>query len=193
VGEDVVIMLPRATEVIRISGDAASAIRAIEAGDTPVLHSAIVADLMERGVVVFKTGMSRRALITSGAIGVGAGIAVMAMPSVAAASSDSESPIEMLRQNNEVTSSFFEAYPRLPKSTITDTIVITSALVTLGDNPPVDAIPLGFEYFGIGEGVDGSDVVVFRFNPSLPEGTITRLEVRFTGENVLFWAVYSPA
>jgi hypothetical protein len=87
VGSDVVVMVPESTEVNKLSGDAAQTIRAIQAGDVSVLPSETVSELVDRGIVVSQGGMSRRGLIKASAIGAGAGIAVMVMPSVAAASS----------------------------------------------------------------------------------------------------------
>jgi hypothetical protein len=87
IGDDFVVMLPGSPDVLRLSGDAASAVRAIQAGGVPVLSEASVSDLVERGVLVSQAGVSRRGLIKAGAIGAGAGIAVLAMPGVAAASS----------------------------------------------------------------------------------------------------------
>ena len=87
VGDDVVVMVPESTEVIRLSGDTAQLVRAIHDG-LPVVPSEAVYELIDRGILVSHTGMSRRGLITAGAIGAGAGVAALAMPSVAAASSD---------------------------------------------------------------------------------------------------------
>lgn len=87
VGADVVVMLPDSTDVLRLSGEAAGAIRSIEAGEAPVVPEKVLADLIDRGVLVTKSTVSRRGLFKAGSIGAGAGIAVLAMPSVAAASS----------------------------------------------------------------------------------------------------------
>jgi len=87
VGDDVVVMLPESTEVIRLSGDAAQLVRAIHNGQL-VVPSETVTELINRGILVSQTGMSRRGLITAGAIGAGAGVAALAMPGVAAAASE---------------------------------------------------------------------------------------------------------
>jgi hypothetical protein len=89
IGDDVVVMVPGSTEVIKLSGEVAHTIRSIQAGETSVLPSETVSELVDRGIVVSQAGMSRRGLIKAGAIGAGAGIAVMAMPGAAAASSGS--------------------------------------------------------------------------------------------------------
>jgi hypothetical protein len=87
VGDDVVVMLPESTEVIRLSGDAAQLVRAIHAGDVSVLPSHTVTELLERGILISQAGMSRRGVLTAGAIGASAGLAALSMPTVAAAAS----------------------------------------------------------------------------------------------------------
>jgi len=91
IGDDVVVMVPESTEVIRLSGDAAQLVRAIHDGPA-VAPTQTVTELINRGILVSPTGMSRRGLITAGAIGAGAGITALAMPGVAAASSSSDEP-----------------------------------------------------------------------------------------------------
>jgi hypothetical protein len=187
VGDDVVVLVPGSTEVMKLSGGVAHTIRSIQAGATSVLPSETVSELVDRGIIVSRAGMSRRGLIKAGAIGASAGIAVMAMPGVAAASSNTEAPIQLL-QNSFARQ--FDAYTQSPNLQNQQAIVLVSAVVTVDNGIPEDAI--GFSLWGVGEGVDKSDVVSWRF-ASLPSGTITRLEVRFTWENVPFWAVYTPA
>lgn len=85
-GADLMVMIPGSTEVLALSGDAATAVRRIQSG-SPVATDAVVSDLVRLGVLE-TAGLSRRGLIRAGAIGAGAGIAVLAMPSVAAASSE---------------------------------------------------------------------------------------------------------
>jgi hypothetical protein len=88
-GGDLMVMVPGSTEVLTLSGDAAESVRLVQSGSR-VATDAVVSDLLRLGV--FETsGLSRRGLIKAGAIGAGAGIAVMAMPGVAAASSGSTS------------------------------------------------------------------------------------------------------
>ena len=87
VAEDFMVMVPGAIDVLRVSGDAADAIRQIRAGKVIQPSGDTIAHLKDLGVVVDTPGMSRRGLLTVGAAGVGAGISVLALPSVAAASS----------------------------------------------------------------------------------------------------------
>jgi hypothetical protein len=87
VGDDVVVMMPGYPEVVKLSGEAASTVRAIQAGEAPVSSPATLSELVECGVLASQQGVSRRGLVKAGAIGAGAGIAVLSMPGVAAASS----------------------------------------------------------------------------------------------------------
>jgi len=87
IGNEAVVMLPGSTSVMRVSEEQAHTLRAIEAGHYSGLSAQTVESLIDAGIVVTHTGMSRRNLVKAGAIGAGAGIAVMAMPGVAAASS----------------------------------------------------------------------------------------------------------
>lgn len=86
VGADVLVHLPGSSEVIRLSGATAEAFLAIQAGEQVDSLDKAVHDLVAIGVVQSR-GLSRRDLVKAGAIGAGAGIALLAMPSIAAASS----------------------------------------------------------------------------------------------------------
>lgn len=86
VGDDVMVMMPGNTDILRISGAAADTLRTIVAGQLVDPSAPTVLELANQGIIS-PSGMSRRGLIRAGAIGAGAGIAVLAMPSVAAAAS----------------------------------------------------------------------------------------------------------
>jgi len=86
VGEDVVVMLPSTVEAIRLSGETARTLRDIQAG-TACGDGGPVDDLVALGIVKDSSALSRRSLITAGAFGAAAGISVLAMPTVAMASS----------------------------------------------------------------------------------------------------------
>jgi hypothetical protein len=92
IGHEAIVMLPGSPSVVRVSGEQAHTLRAIEAGHTSGLSTQAVQSLIQAGILVTPTGMSRRSLVTAGVIGAGAGIAVMAMPAVAAASSGEDAP-----------------------------------------------------------------------------------------------------
>lgn len=86
VGDDVVVLIPGRDEFLRFSGDHANTLKAILRGNTGGVDAEVVDQLVRFGVVI-APGVSRRGLIRAGAIGAGAGVAIMAIPSVAAASS----------------------------------------------------------------------------------------------------------
>jgi len=89
VGQDLVVVIPGNNEAIRVTGQVALTLSEIHAGHTVHADSPEVRQLADLGVIDVP-GLSRRGLITAGAMGAGAGIAVLAMPGVAAASSDPE-------------------------------------------------------------------------------------------------------
>ena len=86
VGNDVMVMIPGNTDILRISGPAADTLRTIVAGQPIDPTTPTVLELANQGIIS-PSGMSRRGLIRAGAIGTGAGIAALTMPSVAAAAS----------------------------------------------------------------------------------------------------------
>ncbi len=132
VGDDLVVMVPESTEVIRLSGDAAQLVRAIHDG-LPVLPSEAVTELIDRGILVSHTGMSRRGLITAGAIGAGAGVAALAMPSVASASSNPPqatwSVFTLLSGDTSISEIYFQAR-NLPADVTDGTWDLTISTVT---------------------------------------------------------------
>jgi hypothetical protein len=88
VGKDLMVLVPGRAEVVTLTGEAAEVFLDIEAGRAVHARDDIVSGLDAQGVIEIP-GVSRRGLIKAGAIGTGAGIAVLAMPSVAAAASPS--------------------------------------------------------------------------------------------------------
>jgi hypothetical protein len=92
IGTDVLVYLSESSEVIRLSGVAAEAFLAIRAGQRVDPSDEGVRQLVAAGVAR-SVGLSRRGLVKAGAVGVGTGVVVMAMPSLAAASSGSGIPI----------------------------------------------------------------------------------------------------
>jgi len=87
IGEELVVVIPGSHEALRVTGQEALALSEIKSGHVVNADSPAVLKLAELGVIDVP-GLSRRGLIKAGAIGAGAGIAVLAMPSVAAASSE---------------------------------------------------------------------------------------------------------
>jgi hypothetical protein len=89
-GQEAVVKLPGASSVVKVTGEQAHTLRAIETGHSQALSTLTVQSLIDAGIVVSETGMSHRNLFKAGTIDAGAGIAVMAMPTVDAASSPGE-------------------------------------------------------------------------------------------------------
>jgi hypothetical protein len=88
VGGELLVVVPGHTDVVKLTGGVAKVLEDIRAGKPVDLSAPAVSDLVALGIVS-TPGVSRRGLIKAGAIGAGAGIAVLAMPGVAAAASDS--------------------------------------------------------------------------------------------------------
>jgi len=87
VGEELVVVIRGSNEAIRVTGETAVTLTHIQSGAQVDTRSTAIRELLELGIIEVP-GFSRRGLIAAGAVGAGAGIAVLAMPGVAAASSD---------------------------------------------------------------------------------------------------------
>jgi hypothetical protein len=87
IDREAMVLLPGSTSVMRLNAEQARTLRAIESDRSSTVSVQTAQSLIQAGIVATHPSMSRRSLIKAGAIGAGAGIAVMAMPSVAAASS----------------------------------------------------------------------------------------------------------
>lgn len=88
VGNELMVFVPGKAEVVKLTGQAADVFLDIQAGRAVRAGDDIVSGLEALGVIEIP-GVSRRGLIKAGAIGTGAGIAVLAMPSAAFAASPS--------------------------------------------------------------------------------------------------------
>jgi len=86
-GDTVLVMSPHSDQVTNLSGDAASIVRAVHAGEEIDPSQPVAHQLVEMGILSAANGFSRRGLVKASAVGVGAGIAALTMPSVAMASS----------------------------------------------------------------------------------------------------------
>jgi hypothetical protein len=106
VGDDLMVMVHGSTEILSLSGAAADAVRKTQAGES-VTIDAVSEDLIRAGVLE-TSAVSRRGFITAGAIGAGAGIAVLSMPGVAAASSTTQSTTGASCQNPDFTGIYTE-------------------------------------------------------------------------------------
>ena len=108
-GTTVLVMIPGQHDVLTLTGPAADVVNAVVAGQ-PVstdLESEVEL-LLSAGVLT--SPMSRRNLLRAGAIGAGAGFAILSMPSVAAASSsgggDDDAPSIALSATGDPVTSF---------------------------------------------------------------------------------------
>jgi hypothetical protein len=88
VGDDLMVIVPGKDDFVRLSGHVAGVLLDIQAGRRVTRDDLALLHLIELGVVV-APGISRRGLIRAGSVGVATGVAVMALPAVAAASSGS--------------------------------------------------------------------------------------------------------
>lgn len=88
-GAECVVFVPGSTDVLTLTGEMATAVVRLRAGEPVSASDAGVAELVDLGVVSAPTRLTRRRVLTAGAVGVGAGVAALAMPSVAGASSPS--------------------------------------------------------------------------------------------------------
>ena len=82
---EVLVVVP-GNDIVRLSGAPADLVLDLQAGKHVDSSHPSVSDLAHLGVVTV-SGLSRRSLLKAGAIGAGAGIVLLSMPSVAAASS----------------------------------------------------------------------------------------------------------
>ncbi|WP_158665529.1 hypothetical protein [Pontimonas salivibrio] len=88
VGEEVFATVPGQVDVIRLSGNYARTVRNLDAMHSQDVNSEVLHELERLGVIEpVKEGLSRRSLVKGGAVLAGAGIATLALPSIAAASS----------------------------------------------------------------------------------------------------------
>jgi hypothetical protein len=87
VGDDLMVIIPGNSDVVSVSGRPAEVLLDVKAGRKVDLADPALRDLVDLGIVS-APGISRRGLIKAGAIVAGAGVAVMAMPGVATASSE---------------------------------------------------------------------------------------------------------
>ena len=86
IGGALLVVVPGKSEVIRLDGEAAELVVALSESRALEADETLLSELRELGIVG-AAGLSRRSLVKAGAVGIGAGIAVLSMPSVAVASS----------------------------------------------------------------------------------------------------------
>jgi hypothetical protein len=87
VGTELVVFLPESSDIVRLSGRPAELLLQLVEGVAPdPTDSALVAQLTELGILR-SSAISRRRFVKAGALGVGAGLSLMALPHSAAAAS----------------------------------------------------------------------------------------------------------
>jgi hypothetical protein len=170
VGDDVMVMMPGNTDVLRISGPAADTLRTIVAGQPVDPSTPTVLELADQGIVS-PTGMSRRSLIKAGAVGAGACIAVMAMPTAAMASSSGPSPFVgtgtyrfSTRWDFTITKADFPSVNRYSGLTIGSTVATGGAFSTTVTWNSFDG-PYTGDVVGTFEDADTGDVYTVTFSP----------------------------
>ena len=90
VGEETLVMHADSLDSMRITGEAAKIVQELqEQGRSSLVQSDATASLLSAGILKTEqpSGLTRRSLLKSGAIGVGAGVATLALPTAAYASS----------------------------------------------------------------------------------------------------------
>ena len=87
IGDDCLVMLPGKSTVVTLSGDECKQALAIREGEEVSLNNPAVQTLVRLGVVSAAPHLTRRHLITAGALGAGVGVTLLAMPTAAMASS----------------------------------------------------------------------------------------------------------
>jgi hypothetical protein len=92
VGDDALVMMPE-SYLLSLRGEAATLVRHIFLGRAVDSHHPVLSELLELGIVQTIEGVTRRELIKAGGIGAGAGIAFIALPGAAAASSVVREPL----------------------------------------------------------------------------------------------------
>lgn len=95
VDDDLMVIVPGDSDVVSLSGRPAQVLADVEAGRKVDSTDSALRDLVDLGIVS-APGLSRRGLFV-GAIGAGAGIAVLALPSPAMAAS---APVQEIRIDN---------------------------------------------------------------------------------------------
>lgn len=114
VGEEILVLHADSLESLRLTGEAAKMVEELhENGRSPLPQSDAATELLSAGILETEqpSGLSRRSLLKTGAIGVGAGVASLALPTAAYAASASYVELAGLWQPNidPTTGAIFES------------------------------------------------------------------------------------
>ena len=92
VGDEALVLAPGLTEAYRLKPELARVVRAVQLGDVVPEKSSEVSQLVDLGILErVESGMSRRSVLTGAATAAGGAAIALAMPGVAAASSEPNS------------------------------------------------------------------------------------------------------
>jgi hypothetical protein len=86
-GNNLLVLTPGSQKVVTLGGKQASALRTVLEGDQPVIDDT-VKELVSLQILHGATGMSRRGLLTAGSLGALSTVAILSLPTAAAASSE---------------------------------------------------------------------------------------------------------
>jgi hypothetical protein len=96
VGDETLVRVDGGTEIYRVTGSVALILREIELGRAiPQESEEILEDLVGLGVLSRSRSVSRRALVSYGGLGLGAGLTALSMPAAAASSSERGTEFEV--------------------------------------------------------------------------------------------------
>jgi hypothetical protein len=207
VGGELLVVVPGHTDVVKLTGGVAKVLEDIRAGKPVDLSHPAVSHLLELGIVS-TPGVSRRGLIKAGAIGAGAGIAVLTMPGVAAAASSENAVIDVdlyLGYNLPTVFQFGVVLPGFddnanyrPADTASpgDIVVdVQSSSITLSVEGLLSGVSAEFVSNGIVEDIhDGSlseDGLLFDFSYNHSGQSVSLAEIVFTVEGVTYRARYT--
>lgn len=194
IGDDLMVVVPGQTDVVSLSGRPADVLLRLAAGTGVDPSEPALRDLIQLGIIS-APGLSRRGLIRAGAVGAGAGIAVLAMPSVAAASSDASSntiiPLTQFGPSFGNPQVFdFRAVPPTFDNTEDLSLVVPtveSSSVTLSNG---DTLTNAVAFNGWAAGI------IFRLQTNVPESTpvnVVAAEVKFIFKGILWTARFEDS
>lgn len=184
VGDEVLAVVPGDRNVLKVSGEAAKFLLDVEAGKPVDSAHPLVQEFSNLGIIQPPKSVSRRGLVKAGAIGAGAGIAMLAMPSVAAAASGGGTLVLTL----------VEWYPP-PAAGSGDFAVdfgvpLSFDLATVISDVTVEADDTPGTGFWAPNGVDGTKVIFAYFSGlALPPKSVTLV---FEWEGTQYTVDYTP-
>lgn len=130
-GSDSVVLIAGRSEVLTLSGEAADTLRQIRLGGNSDRADTAISELLRHGVIRPVDGVSRRSVFQAGLIGVGTGIATLAMPTAATAASSGNGGPNTTRFSVEWTST--------SRNDITE--IISAIFIALLDDGVAAALP----------------------------------------------------